>query len=424
MFLCFWPKIIWDWNPSIWDIELRQVYGPTSGERGLWWRAGRRAGAQQNDTVRRWSTNQMRGQRLCSPLESFNISWLNKRRTLKFSIGSIGCCFWYGLTMNGAHFRNLYKNELETLFEKHCGLSCGEVYAASGSCSRTISGIAIKDFTELYFMSLSVSPSNLQGGTFSALRRYKIFVQNFNYHLNTLPENMQVARMQDGPPGKQKQKQRRSVFLLCSCIGQEGVKTSKEERELRLSQNRPVLFDLLLKVGCDIAVSKVHPKDCENHSQKRDFVFCAVPPLRCWPRISMNSGVFFRCLPFNALAIRIQLAKMSWTCCAWFASEFFFCKLNYRHSSIPHPSHSITLSWPVLVNHRIRCMVRRSCSRACARVGPSYFFWHRPSSGHGVDELRPTGKTLASSNVRDLNWGCKNGLFFFTKTESAQQRKR
>jgi len=54
--------------------------------------------------------------------------------------------------------------------------------------------------------------------------RYKIFVQNFNYHLNTLPENMQVARMQ------------------------EGVKTSKEERELRLSQNRPVLFDLLLKV--------------------------------------------------------------------------------------------------------------------------------------------------------------------------------
>ncbi|CAK9101643.1 unnamed protein product [Durusdinium trenchii] len=54
--------------------------------------------------------------------------------------------------------------------------------------------------------------------------RYKIFVQNFNYHLNTLPENMQVARMQ------------------------EGIKTSKEERELRLSQNRPVLFDLLVKV--------------------------------------------------------------------------------------------------------------------------------------------------------------------------------
>eukprot|EP00913_Durusdinium_trenchii_P002785 g2576.t1 len=49
--------------------------------------------------------------------------------------------------------------------------------------------------------------------------RYKIFVQNFNYHLNTLPENMQ-----------------------------EGIKTSKEERELRLSQNRPVLFDLLVKV--------------------------------------------------------------------------------------------------------------------------------------------------------------------------------
>jgi len=57
-----------------------------------------------------------------------------------------------------------------------------------------------------------------------AAGRYKIYVQNFNYHLNTLPENMQVARMQ------------------------EGVKTSKEERELRLSQNRPVLFDLLLKV--------------------------------------------------------------------------------------------------------------------------------------------------------------------------------
>ncbi|CAE7213648.1 unnamed protein product [Symbiodinium sp. CCMP2456] len=54
--------------------------------------------------------------------------------------------------------------------------------------------------------------------------RYKIFVQNFNYHLNTLPENMQVARMQ------------------------EGRKASKEEMQLRLSQDRPVLFDLLLKV--------------------------------------------------------------------------------------------------------------------------------------------------------------------------------
>ncbi|CAE7227441.1 unnamed protein product [Symbiodinium sp. CCMP2592] len=54
--------------------------------------------------------------------------------------------------------------------------------------------------------------------------RYKIFVQNFNYHLNTLPENMQVARMQ------------------------EGRKASKDEMQLRLSQDRPVLFDLLLKV--------------------------------------------------------------------------------------------------------------------------------------------------------------------------------
>ncbi|CAE7204939.1 unnamed protein product [Symbiodinium natans] len=54
--------------------------------------------------------------------------------------------------------------------------------------------------------------------------RYKIFVQNFNYHLNTLPENMQVARMQ------------------------EGRKASKEEMQLRLSQDRPVLFDLLVKV--------------------------------------------------------------------------------------------------------------------------------------------------------------------------------
>ncbi|CAJ1345680.1 unnamed protein product, partial [Effrenium voratum] len=51
-----------------------------------------------------------------------------------------------------------------------------------------------------------------------------IYVQNFNYHLNTLPENMQVARMQ------------------------EGLKTSSEERQLRLTQDRPVVFDLLLKV--------------------------------------------------------------------------------------------------------------------------------------------------------------------------------
>eukprot|EP00931_Biecheleriopsis_adriatica_P080968 TRINITY_DN54311_c0_g1_i1.p1 TRINITY_DN54311_c0_g1~~TRINITY_DN54311_c0_g1_i1.p1 ORF type:complete len:364 (+),score=77.74 TRINITY_DN54311_c0_g1_i1:51-1142(+) len=54
--------------------------------------------------------------------------------------------------------------------------------------------------------------------------RYKVYVQNFNYHLNTLPQNMQVARMQ------------------------EGVKTSSEERKLRLSQDRPVIFDLLVKV--------------------------------------------------------------------------------------------------------------------------------------------------------------------------------
>ena len=54
--------------------------------------------------------------------------------------------------------------------------------------------------------------------------RYKVYVQNFNYHPNTLPENMQVARMQ------------------------EGVKTSKEEKALRLTQDRPVIFDLLVKV--------------------------------------------------------------------------------------------------------------------------------------------------------------------------------
>ncbi|CAE8602895.1 unnamed protein product [Polarella glacialis] len=57
-----------------------------------------------------------------------------------------------------------------------------------------------------------------------AAGRYRVYVQNFNYHLNTLPENMQVARMQ------------------------EGTRASKQEQALRLSQNRPVLFDLLVKV--------------------------------------------------------------------------------------------------------------------------------------------------------------------------------
>lgn len=56
-----------------------------------------------------------------------------------------------------------------------------------------------------------------------AAGRYKVYVQNFNYHLNTLPQNMQVALMQ------------------------EGRSASKEEKQLRLTQDRPVLFDLLVK---------------------------------------------------------------------------------------------------------------------------------------------------------------------------------
>lgn len=54
--------------------------------------------------------------------------------------------------------------------------------------------------------------------------RFKVYVQNFNYHLNTQPLSVQVARMQ------------------------QGQKASKDEQALRLGKDRPVLFDLLVKV--------------------------------------------------------------------------------------------------------------------------------------------------------------------------------
>jgi len=55
--------------------------------------------------------------------------------------------------------------------------------------------------------------------------RYKVYVQNFNFHLNYLPEHMQVSRMQE-----------------------RGKARAREEQELRLGRDRPVLFDVLVKV--------------------------------------------------------------------------------------------------------------------------------------------------------------------------------
>lgn len=55
--------------------------------------------------------------------------------------------------------------------------------------------------------------------------RYKVYVQNFNFHPNYLTDDMQVARMQE-----------------------QGKQASKENKELRLSRNRPVLFEVLIKV--------------------------------------------------------------------------------------------------------------------------------------------------------------------------------
>mmetsp|Transcript_110299 Transcript_110299/g.322830 ORF Transcript_110299/g.322830 Transcript_110299/m.322830 type:complete len:361 (+) Transcript_110299:75-1157(+) len=55
--------------------------------------------------------------------------------------------------------------------------------------------------------------------------RYKVYVQNFNFHPNFLPEAMQVARMQEG-----------------------GRRPGKEEQKLRLGRDRPVLFEVLVKV--------------------------------------------------------------------------------------------------------------------------------------------------------------------------------
>lgn len=55
--------------------------------------------------------------------------------------------------------------------------------------------------------------------------RYKVYVQNFNFHPNFLPEAMQVARMQEG-----------------------GSRPRKEEQKLRLGRERPILFEVLVKV--------------------------------------------------------------------------------------------------------------------------------------------------------------------------------
>ncbi|CAK0846493.1 unnamed protein product [Prorocentrum cordatum] len=53
---------------------------------------------------------------------------------------------------------------------------------------------------------------------------FKVYVQNFNYHPDVQSREVQVSRLQ------------------------QGQRATKEERELRLTENRPVLFDLLVTV--------------------------------------------------------------------------------------------------------------------------------------------------------------------------------
>lgn len=55
--------------------------------------------------------------------------------------------------------------------------------------------------------------------------RYEVYVQNFNFHPNYIAEDLQVARMHEGRN-----------------------KASKEEQRLRLGRDRPVLFEVLVKV--------------------------------------------------------------------------------------------------------------------------------------------------------------------------------
>lgn len=55
--------------------------------------------------------------------------------------------------------------------------------------------------------------------------RFKVYVQNFNFHPNFLPEAMQVARMQEG-----------------------GRRPTKEEQTMRLGRDRPVLFEVVVKI--------------------------------------------------------------------------------------------------------------------------------------------------------------------------------
>ena len=127
-------------------------------------------------------------------------------------------------------------------------------------------------------------------------RHYKVFVQNFNYHLNTLPENMQVARMQDSsidclcpmsdnngsgssgmPPstllegGNQDVQRGEGTTIEPASLvshgnkmstqifqNQNGERASESKHDMdsplvsfasSTGQNRPVLFDLLVKVG-------------------------------------------------------------------------------------------------------------------------------------------------------------------------------
>lgn len=77
--------------------------------------------------------------------------------------------------------------------------------------------------------------------------RFKVYVQNFNFHPNFLPEDLQVARMHGG-----------------------GKQASIEEKKLRLGNDRPVLFELVVKVegtvhlfrGLCTPVAKMHsPSD-------------------------------------------------------------------------------------------------------------------------------------------------------------------